>query len=406
MAPAPDPATALLRDATTPHGILASTVDRANYQRIWARDGILCGLAGLLAEDELLADGLRATLGTLAAAQGPDGQIPSNVAPEEGTVSFGGLAGRVDPSAWFVVGCCAYARQTGDAAFAEAQRPAMERALRVLTTWEFNRRGLVYVPQGGDWADEYVLHGYVLYVQLVRLWALRAFAATFNAGPQKKQARSLAPLLHSTFWPTSTVNADTAYHPQAYRQLIEHHGAPVFFLAALAPGGYTRSFDAWSNALAVLLGLPSDAQRELLLTYGRARAAERPHHFVPSFWPPIRSGDDRWRALRTAWRDRFSNAPGHYHNGGLWPVVNGWWGLALLAGGHRDAATDLAESLHTANAVGNFPEYLDAHEGRPQGTCPCTWSAAGALLLDCALDGQTLPFLAAPLPQQPNSPTV
>jgi len=155
-------------------------------------------------------------------------------------------------------------------------------------------------------------------------------------------------------------------------------------------------FDAWSNALAVLLHLPTRAQRELLLTYGIARASERPYHLVPSFWPPIRQGDDGWRDLRNAWRDRFSNTPGHYHNGGLWPVVNGWWGLALLEGGYRPAAIDLEETLQTANAVGGFPEYLDAHEGSARGTSPCTWSAAGALLLHQALEGEQLPFLSAP----------
>jgi hypothetical protein len=39
-------------------------------------------------------------------------------------------------------------------------------------TWEFNNKGLLYVPLSGNWADEYITDGYVLYDQLLRfgLW--------------------------------------------------------------------------------------------------------------------------------------------------------------------------------------------------------------------------------------------
>ena len=392
----PQTATELLLSATTEHGILASTIDRANYRRIWARDGIVCGLAGLLTDESALADGLRATLSTLADAQGPDGQIPSNVSPNRASVSFGGLAGRVDPSAWFVIGCCAYSEHTGKRGFAERHRASMERALQVLTTWEFNRRGLVYVPQGGDWADEYVLHGYVLYVQLVRLWALRAFAATFDLPEMSTRANSLTELICQTFWPSPAEDPEAMYHPQAHRKFLEEEGEASFFLASLAPGGYSIRFDAWSNALAVLLELPTRGQQETVIAYGQKIASELPFGLLPAFWPPIRSGESGWDDLTGAWRDRFSNTPGHYHNGGLWPVVNGWWGAALARSGRKDQASRLLRSLRIVNQQGDFPEYLDATEGAPHGTCPCTWSAAGEILLEAALDGRSLPFLTAP----------
>ncbi len=69
----------LLRNATTPTGILASVTDIDNYQRVFARDGVICGLAGLVSGDEVVTAGLRSTLETLAESQGPHGQIPSNV---------------------------------------------------------------------------------------------------------------------------------------------------------------------------------------------------------------------------------------------------------------------------------------------------------------------------------------
>ena len=40
--------------------------------------------------------------------------------------------------------------------------PVVQRGLELLKAWEFNARGLIYMPLGGDWADEFVYHGYVL----------------------------------------------------------------------------------------------------------------------------------------------------------------------------------------------------------------------------------------------------
>ncbi|NUR33686.1 MAG: fructofuranosidase/invertase, partial [Gemmatimonadaceae bacterium] len=45
---------------------------------------------------------------------------------------------------------------------------------------EYNGRHLLYVPVGGDWADEYVYEGYVLHDQVLRAWALHLVAATYD----------------------------------------------------------------------------------------------------------------------------------------------------------------------------------------------------------------------------------
>ena len=164
----------LLRASLTPSGFLASPTDRTNYRRVWARDGVICGLAGLASGEDDLAGGLRDTLGTLGAHVGPQGQIPSNVpVGGGGEVSYGGLAGRVDAGPWFVLGVALYSRVTDDRAFADRMVEPVTGALGLLDAWEFNARGLVYVPQSGDWADEYDLHGYLLYDQVLRLAALR-----------------------------------------------------------------------------------------------------------------------------------------------------------------------------------------------------------------------------------------
>ncbi|HPN69431.1 MAG TPA: hypothetical protein PLZ32_07925, partial [Saprospiraceae bacterium] len=69
-----------IRNACTDQGILAGIIDADNYRRIWARDGIVGGLAGILSDDRTIIDGLGNTLSTLWNARDQKlGTIPSNV---------------------------------------------------------------------------------------------------------------------------------------------------------------------------------------------------------------------------------------------------------------------------------------------------------------------------------------
>lgn len=392
-----DRAAEAIRAATTEAGILAGTDDSANYRRVWCRDGVIAGLAGLLADDETIIRGLRSTLRTLADAQGPSGQIPSNVLHDDGNrveVSYGSTCGRVDTPAWFVIGLVHYVLHTGYPALGQELEAHARRALQLYDAWEWNARGLVYVPQGGDWADEYVLHGYVLNVQLLRLWALRCFADATDDERLREKARRLEDRIERTFWPSADTDPESTYHPVAFRQFLEEHGEADWWLPALKPGGYATRFDGWSNALALLLGLGDEQQRASVLRRAESIRRERPRQLLPAFWPPIEEDDPEWDALRTNRRSQFSNAPGRYHNGGLWPVVNGFWGAGLADEDEPSKARRLLESISEANLEADppFPEYLDATDGTPGGTAPCTWSAAGSVLLHCRLRGERLSF--------------
>ena len=221
----------LLCETATPPGFVASLEETANYRRIWARDGVVCGLAGLVAGDDRLIAALRSTLKTLASHQGPEGQIPSNVlideAGETREVSFGGSAGRVDTIPWFVVGVGHLAEHSGDDDFVAAVAPAVERGLRLLTAWELNGRGLVYVPQSGSWADEYPHHGYLLHVQLLRLWALRCDARLFGRAESAERAAHLERLLRVNFWPRrEDQESNLVYHPPVWTAWVEERGEP------------------------------------------------------------------------------------------------------------------------------------------------------------------------------------
>lgn len=389
-------AVALLKRSATPHGFLASPTEHANYRRIWARDGIVCGVAGLTTGDAELADTLRATLETLATEQGPQGQIPSNVligpdgTPEE--VSYGGLAGRVDPIPWFVLGVARYVAATGDDAFGRRMAPAVEEALALLDAWEFNNRGLVYVPQSGNWADEYDLHGYLLYDQVLRLGALEAWSPHAD---RPLDLERLERLVRVNFWPEADLDdADRAliYHVHAHRRYVERGEALEHPVAGFSPGGYANRFDAWGSAIALALGVAfHDPHTRRLLDYGEGLRDRMATRMLPAFWPPVTETTPAWAGLAENYRETFTNRPGHYHNGGCWPVANGWWGMALLRNGRRDAAEELLGAmarfcrLDEGDGEWGFFEYAPADAERPAGVRHLAWSAAGIAMLHQAL---------------------
>jgi hypothetical protein len=391
----------LLEKASTKHGIFASTSDIDNYKRVWARDGIISGLAGLLSGSEKIIDSFKATLNQLASHQSPQGQIPSNIklndAGDVEYVSYGGLAGRVDTVPLFVIGVTLFARLTNDITSLEDKIPHLKKCLSLLDSWEFNNRGFVYVPRSGDWADEYILEGYVLYDQLLRLWAIRCFLSFFDDESLKEKERFLAEAIIINYWPLlENLSSDKVYHKNAFTSFIQKNVELNYPLPALTPSGYINRFDALANALYILLNLANENQRNTILDYGQKIMGSNPCRMVPAFWPPITEDDPEWNQLKSNYSYSFKNKPYHYHNGGVWPMVNGFWGMALLNAGRTEEAKNLLSSVVELVQKGKedsewgFYEYADSLNGTPGGTDQMAWSAAGLVLLKNTLEGKKL----------------
>ena len=389
-------AIALLKAVASSNGFMASKEDTENYKRVWARDGVICGLAALLSEEEDLIATFRANLETLAKYQGDLGQIPSNVLLDgtQSEVSFGGLCGRIDTIPWFIIGVCNYVHFTQDIAFAHWMLPTMEKGIRLMQAWEFNNKGLMYVPRSGDWADEYILHGYVLYDQLLRLWALEAFQQFFEDEVLARQAQGLRKLIESNYHLSSLSKEVGLYHPKAM-ELVEDQEIK-YWLPAFNPGGYQTQFDAWANAIALLLNLGADKQREQVMKYSANVMKEQTLGLLPAFWPPIDEKHREWETLQNNNKYRFRNFPYEFHNGGSWPVVNAFFGAGLVKQGHKAPAFELQMAIDHANRKSDadeswgFYENFHSQTGQPTGTKYCAWSAAGAVILDAYLNGKSL----------------
>lgn len=394
----------LLRECTTEAGFLASPRSGANYQRVWARDGGIMALAAVLSGEADLLDGVQRTLKSLADNQGPHGEIPSNVDPETGRVSYGGTAGRVDADLWFVIAAGQYWKATGDNGFLEWVVPVLERVQFLLGAWEFNNRGLLYIPMTGDWADEYLHHGYVLYDQLLYLQAQRELAAIherIHGGPDHALGERIARLRHllrANYWFPAEGGEmpDDVYHEVIYAKAwtAACRCAGRFWLPFFTPGGYGYRFDALANILASLLGVADDTQRAEVDSYIEGTVRDGELALLPAFHPVITPRDEEWQDLQMSFSYTFKNAPYEYHNGGLWPMVNGFHAAELAARGREAEAAEVLDAVHWVNTRPGdegrpaFPEFLHGRHHTVGGQNRLGWSAAGAVIGQQALAGQ------------------
>lgn len=378
----------LLKKVASPQGFLASANDIANYKRVWARDGVICGLAAILDGDPELVLAFKNTLQTLANHQHQRGMIPSNVYfGEQGVeVSFGGLAGRVDTVSWFVIGVCQYYYKTNDRAFFEQLQPHILKGFEIQQSWEYNDGDLMNVPRSGNWADEYPTQGFILYDQLLRVWALRCYLHFEKDIALSKKEKAITQKLVSNY--KKNKHNKNPYHPKAFNNLK----SSPFWVASLEPAGYQTQFDGFANSLALLLEIGSQQDQEELLSYTTSLENELPLKLLPAFWPVIKETDDDWKWLTNNCKYEFRNYPYEFHNGGTWQMVNGFYGLGLLQQGKTEQAIDILSRIQELNAKEDwrFYENFNSQTGAPNGVPFCAWSAAGAIVIAQGLQNNTL----------------
>lgn len=385
----------LVHSCVTESGFLASPTPKDNYRRIWARDGVIIGMAGMLTADETLIHAMKNTLQTLADHQGPQGEIPSNVDTGTGRVSYGGMTGRVDADLWFMIGCGEYWYRTRNEAFLNSMIPVLNKVRNLLGAWEFNNRGLLYVPETGDWADEYIHNGFVLYDQLLYLQALRTLSAVHHHwhdgvdhGLEEKINR-LKRLIQANYWfDQSKKIPEYVYHEILYKKgrLAADRCASRYWVPFFSPHGYGYRFDSLANILASLLGVAAEWQQKAVQNYIKKEIMEEKESLIPAFYPVIKPLDHDWNDLKMTFSYTFKNQPNQYHNGGLWPMISGFYTAELARRGKkRDAVRQLKE-IHRANRLEmngipwSFPEYVHGTKGTAQGTFHQGWSAASAVI--------------------------
>lgn len=377
----------ILKEASTKNGILASAEGTENYNRIWARDSAIAGIAGLIVQDEKIITSFKNSLLNLAENQHQNGQIPSNISYNKDNelikVSYGGLAGRVDATTWWAVAVCLYYFYTKDDNFKEKIAQNIIKAFHILDSWEFNGRGLMYVPLSGNWADEYVTQGYNLYDQLLRMWALSLASKLWQREDWHNKSLEIKELIETNYWLNST-KTNEKYHENAFKKAQ----AIPYWVCSFAPNNYDTRFDLAANALAILLIDKKDALFSIK-NYLSQLSLRQKHWLFPAFLPIITQNDFDWQLLSQNYAYRFKNIPHHFHNGGIWTVFLGLMGMALVVNGEMTITINiyqsLIENIKKQENPYSFYEYFASDTLKASGMSKLCFSAAGTIFLHFAI---------------------
>jgi glycogen debranching enzyme len=96
---------------------------------------------------------------------------------------------------------------------------------------------------------------------------------------------------------------------------------------------------------------------------------------------PIRRTNTLWRPYMARHRQ---NLVWQYHNGGVWPMVGGFWIAALVRCGRKVRARAELVKLARACELGDwsFTEWLHGRTLAPRGMSGQSWNAAGYLMAE------------------------
>jgi hypothetical protein len=152
-------------------------------------------------------------------------------------------------------------------------------------------------------------------------------------------------------------------------------------------------FDSLANCLAIVLGLADDSHAERVLEHIEKEKINRPFP-VKTIFPPIKPGTEFWH-------DYFSKCnarkPFEYLNGGIWPMIGGFYVAALVKQKHFVKAKEELELLAKANQQGKrldweFNEWLNGKTGKPKGGIYQAWSAGSYLFAYHCFKNKKIPF--------------
>ena len=354
-------------------GFMASSVDRDNYKRLFTRDAFWIGMAALLSGDADLISGFKNSLETLMNTQRKDGAIPSNVSAD-GHISYGIINPRIDANTLYIIGCLEYYNRTNDAKTFEKFIPSIKKTIQYLEkTWECKKCGLLYIPRAGNWADEYLQRGFVLYDEVLWYIALKKFGCYLRtlqdkrSGDYIQKSKKIKKLIKDKFWiKNSITKKDNIYLKMRKKIDLEQSGYFMHFYYANSRNDSSFSsshgiFDAFGNALAIVAGVASARQAEKISRFIDEVSINR-YPLIPAHYPFFSESVFKSKKL---YQYRFKEYIGHYHNGGLWPWYTGIYVAAFAALGDTERALKFLKGILNANLTErDAMNYYEYHTGR------------------------------------------
>jgi hypothetical protein len=395
----------LLRRNLSPGGILAATpskrADLRGYTAIFGRDAAVCALGMAVSGDKLLESEAVTGLHTLAEHQASNGQIPKFVDLQRSEADFWYL-GCIDSTLWWLIALAFLDAPSGvdsrTGGGAHGSRGAPERAgglrkryakrIQLAVQWllaqEHQRFFLLQQNEASDWADIMPRSGFVLYTNALWYFVKKLYRL-------EQESETLANF-NGLFHPFSAGIAEYRRARLLNDYVLRGARDRDLYLSFVNFSFFGEEGDVFGNVLAVLLGLANArASRRTLDALTRARVHDP--YPVRAVTRPIKRASVLWRPYMARHRQ---NLVWQYHNGGIWPMVGGFWVTALVTSGRKQQAAEELVKLARACAVKNwaFTEWLHGKTLTPRGMPGQSWNAAAYLMAERAVVEGVDPFFA------------
>ncbi len=343
-------------------------------------------LGARLVDDEEIQQALRQSICLLKEHRTAHGLIPNNVDAATLRPNFRAYA---DSGLWWVIGSSLLAPD--------------QAAVREVLSWyehqDVDHSGLLSMQESSDWQDLFCTRGKGLYLNCLYVLALRCAAQLFEAeeaGGLRSRAAAVADRVNAHFWycgdgsmmrhyaHTFSTEGSTLVDSLGRRREIPPKKYLVqeqYFLPYLGFRSCGEWFDSFGNLLAILAGVADQPRTAIILDLITRYSMDR--WPLASITPAVQRGDPDWRDYYGS-----LNAPHHYHNGGVWPFLGGFYVAALVKAGRRDAAAEALENLAQLNVEGRFNEWHHGENGQAMGAQDQAWSAGMYLFAaDCVQRG-------------------
>jgi glycogen debranching enzyme len=384
----------LLKRNLTKEGILAATPgDRAEqrgYTAIFGRDAAVCALGMAVSGDKQLEREAVTALHTLADHQAPNGQIAKFVDLHENEPDFWYL-GCIDSTLWWLIALAIVDRRE-KSRVDQREKSRVERrgqprgllrrysrkiqlALQWLLAQEHQRFFLLQQNEASDWADIMPRSGFVLYSNALWYLVKRMFDVPHAAATYEN--------FNGLFHPFSAKLAEYRRARLLNEYVLKKGRDRDLYLSFVNFSFWGDEGDVFGNVLAVLTGLADGrATRRTLDALTRERAGDP--YPVRAVTHPIRHKSSLWRPYMARHRQ---NQVWQYHNGGIWPMVGGFWIAALAGAGRARQAQQGLVGMARACEVSNwaFTEWLHGQTLAPRGMPGQSWNAAAFLMAEHAV---------------------
>ncbi|CAH8291047.1 sucrose-6F-phosphate phosphohydrolase [Mariniflexile fucanivorans] len=386
-----DKAVEALKKNITPLGFSAcSIIDNVpngtdeNYHSVWARDGAITVIGSLpLIHDEEIHKCQRQTLVTLFEHISRNGQIPSNVRIKDNVPDYSGVGGicSIDSGIWVVIAFYEYVHVTKDIKFLRKYISDIKETMRWIGAHDSNNDALLEIPEAGDWTDLFGGSYNILYDEILWYRANVCFGRMLEmlgdyeqAGENIRWSQVIKKEILQNFWPSTQ---QKLFSGVSFAERQFTLGDTPYLIAQTTPFDFSWRCDVFGNVLAFLQGAIDSEKAHQTLKFMLGVGVNEPFP-VSNVYPVVSPGDPDWKPYYTV---NLLNLPNHYHNGGIWPFVGGFWVKYINKLGLKDMAISELHKLALINKQGltdewEFTEWAHGTTGRAMGKAYQAWSAA------------------------------